>query len=146
MTLLPFVKSRHAIQSEVDVGLMADAGGVAVTASGVKRQCAPRGRPAREPVAVAGTAPLPMQIGDCARPSRVLLSAICVTTAAWGPIRGRERGRCCPRAATDDGDVGADMMAAWHQMRQRGLRLGRDRNDDEGAAPGATLQAAEFRP
>jgi hypothetical protein len=35
MTLLPFVKSRHAIQSEVDVGLMADAGGVAVTASGV---------------------------------------------------------------------------------------------------------------
>jgi hypothetical protein len=24
MTLLPFVKSRHAIRSEVDVGLMAD--------------------------------------------------------------------------------------------------------------------------
>jgi hypothetical protein len=45
MTLLPFVKSRHAIQSEVDVGLMADAGGVAVTASGVeqpRRSCPQR--------------------------------------------------------------------------------------------------------
>jgi hypothetical protein len=45
MTLLPFVKSRHAIQSEVDVGLMADAGGVAVTASGVRQQRAPRTMP-----------------------------------------------------------------------------------------------------
>ncbi len=35
--------------------------------------------------------------------------------------------------------------AGLHQMRQRGLRLGRDRNDDERAAPGATLQAAGSR-
>jgi hypothetical protein len=38
-----------------------------------------------------------------------------------------------------------DLTSALHQMRQRGLRLGRDRNDDERAAPGATLQAAGSR-
>jgi len=72
MTLLPFVKSRHAIQSEVDVGLMADAGGVVVTASGVTGQ---RLGPTNPLIARVAAAPLSLADEHIARYDAVPQSA-----------------------------------------------------------------------
>ena len=56
------------------------------------------------------------------------------------------RGPCCPTAVAVAIRDRAEIVTAPHQMRQRRPRVGRDRNDGEGAVPAERVRAARSRP